>query len=75
MLSCCDEKTTDTNLPFYSLMTAAAKGDIKVVKLLLGNGADADLKDKDGETAIIFARQYRRSEVVELLEAQSTAGD
>lgn len=60
---------------FSALMTASAKGDVGVVQLLLDSGANADLKDKDGDTAVIFARQYRRSDVVELLEKQSTTGD
>ena len=53
---------------FTALMTAAAEGQLEVVRLLLVYGADADLKDKDGDTAESFARQKGHSAVVDLLE-------
>lgn len=53
---------------FTALMTAAAEGQIEVVRLLLGHGADPALKDKDGDTAETFARQNGHAAVVELLK-------
>jgi len=53
---------------FSALMTAAAEGQLEVVRLLLAYGADPDLEDADGDTAASFARQNGHSAVVELLE-------
>jgi len=53
---------------FTPLMTAAAEGLVSVVRLLLAAGADVDLVDKDGDTALSFARQNGHTEVVALLE-------
>jgi ankyrin repeat protein len=52
---------------FTALMTAAAEGQVKVVRLLLAHGADPALKDADGDTAESFALQKGHSDVVELL--------
>ena len=54
---------------FTPLMTAAAEGLVEVVRLLLAAGADRDLEDKDGDTALSFARQNGHAEVVALLES------
>ena len=61
---------------FTALMTAAAEGQLDVVRLLLAYGADPGLEDKDGDTAASFARQNGHSAVVDLLEnppAESSA--
>jgi len=58
---------------FTALMTAAAEGQIEVVRLLLDHGADPALKDKDGDTAEIFARQNGHTAVVELLQNRPPA--
>lgn len=55
---------------FTPLMTAAAEGNVDVVHLLLAAGADANVEDKDGDTALSFARQNGHAEVVALLENQ-----
>ena len=52
---------------FTALMTAAAEGQLEVVRLLLAHGADPDLKDVDGDTAESFAEQKGHPAVVELL--------
>jgi ankyrin repeat protein len=52
---------------FTALMTAAAEGQVEVVRLLLSHGADAKLKDVDGDTAESFALQKGHSAVVDLL--------
>ena len=38
-------------------MTAAAEGQLEVVRLLLEHGANPGLKDKDGDTAESFAQR------------------
>jgi ankyrin repeat protein len=53
---------------FTPLMTAAAEGQAEVVEILLDAGADRDLKDQDGDTALSFARENGHSHVVALLE-------
>jgi ankyrin repeat protein len=53
---------------FTPLMTAAAEGLADVVRILLEAGANRDIKDQDGDTALTFARQNGHTEVVKLLE-------
>jgi ankyrin repeat protein len=55
---------------FTPLMTAAAEGLADVVRVLLGAGADRNIKDVDGDTALTFARQNGHTEVVALLESE-----
>lgn len=56
---------------FTALMTAAAEGQLGVVRLLLDRGADASLQDVDGDTALSFAREKGHGEVIDLLEERS----
>lgn len=53
---------------FTALMTAAAEGQVEVVRLLLAHGAEPSLEDQDGDTARSFAQQHGHLEVVELLD-------
>ncbi len=46
---------------------AACEGTLAIAKRLLEGGADATLRDKSGKTAIDFARQDGKSEVVALM--------
>jgi len=55
---------------FTALMTAAAEGQVEIVRVLLDRGADRNLEDKDGDTALSFARQQGHTEVVVLLETE-----
>jgi ankyrin repeat protein len=55
---------------FTALMTAAAEGQLEVVRLLLERGADPTLVDTDGDTALSFARQNGHTMVAQLLEDQ-----
>jgi ankyrin repeat protein len=66
-----DIDTQGTLEGFTALMTAAAEGQVDVVRLLLDRGADRSLEDKDGDTALSFARQNGHSEVVAMLESSS----
>ena len=68
------EKGAEVNLQgtaegFTALMTAAAEGQVEVVRVLLAYGADPDLEDVDGDTAESFATQNGHSQVVAALRA------
>jgi ankyrin repeat protein len=58
---------TDKAEHFTALMFAASEGQTEVVKILLNAGADKTIKDKDGETALDFARNNGHSKTAELL--------
>ena len=51
------------------LMMAAMYGSPDVVKLLLAQGADRDLKNQLGMTALDFAKQGSRKDAIELLQS------
>lgn len=53
---------------FTALMTAAAEGQIEVVRLLLEYGADPDIVDTDNDTAASFARLNGHTAVEALLK-------
>ena len=68
------EKGAEVNLQgtgegFTALMTAAAEGQVEVVRVLLAYGADPDLEDVDGDTAESFATQNGHLKVVAMLRA------
>lgn len=51
------------------LMSASAQGDIEIVKILLANGADVNVKGYDGDySALVAASESDHSEIVELLK-------
>lgn len=50
------------------LLIAAKNGHAEVVSYLLTNGADPNIADSKGRTAIDFAREYERSNVLKVLE-------
>jgi uncharacterized protein len=49
------------------LLNAAREGSIDKVKWLLAAGADVEVKDNDGWTALIYASMYGYKEVVQML--------
>lgn len=49
-----------------ALMLAACWGHIDIVTLLLDKGADIDLKSSKGQSAVMWAENNQRSEVLEL---------
>jgi ankyrin repeat protein len=64
-------QNNDESYQRSALHMAASFGDhlIKAVKILLENGANAELKDKDGKAALQLAKEG--SEVYKLLENYS----
>ncbi|MCK5171510.1 MAG: ankyrin repeat domain-containing protein [Bacteroidales bacterium] len=56
---------------FTALMFAASEGQLEVVKVLMANGADASLKDIDGDTAENFAIQNGHMDVAAFLQTIS----
>lgn len=61
----------DNEEHFSALMFASSEGQLEVVKILMANGADASLKDIDGDNAEAFARQNGHTAVAEYIEKNS----
>jgi ankyrin repeat protein len=56
-----------------ALIIAAAVGNMDIVQLLLQHGADIELAEKSGATALDRARQFENQAVAELLEGELAA--
>lgn len=52
-----------------ALMSAASRGRMRDVRLLLDRGASVNLTDKAGKTALTLAQENKRAEAVKLLTA------
>ncbi len=50
------------------LMAAAQMGHAEAVKILLGHGADPNVKGKDGKTALSLALEYNHPEIATILQ-------
>jgi hypothetical protein len=50
-----------------ALHEASGEGHLEIVQLLLGAGADVDLAEFDGDTALVNASEFGHAKVVELL--------
>jgi len=50
-----------------ALMVASIRGDIEIVKTLVNNGAEINIKREDGKSALVFACRKGRIEIVEFL--------
>ncbi len=55
------------------LMLAVAQGDAALVQLILSKGANLDLKNKDGDTALSLAKKKGLTYIAQLLEAPGSA--
>lgn len=49
------------------LMASVVKGNVEITKLLLSKGADVNLADANGTTALIYAVQFSNKEILSLL--------
>jgi len=49
------------------LIDAVVNNDIEEVETLLNNGADINIQDNDGDTALMLASKYGRTDIVRLL--------
>eukprot|EP01046_Picozoa_sp_COSAG06_P028242 COSAG06_NODE_2533_length_6711_cov_6.195705_6_plen_127_part_00 len=56
------------NSQYTPLMRAAWTGKTKICEMLLALGADPSLKNKDGKTALNYARQRNKPECAALLQ-------
>ena len=68
-----DIDARSTKQGFTALITAAAIGNESVVLLLLKHGADKNIAERGGHTALDRARQYEHPDIAELLEDESSA--
>lgn len=50
-----------------ALMAATVKGDVKLVDLLLGKGANPNLTNFEGITALMYAAQFKNESILKLL--------
>lgn len=57
---------------FTALITAAAIGNETMVRLLLEHGADKNIAERNGNTALDRAGQYGHPDIAALLEDEST---
>jgi hypothetical protein len=65
------ENGADANVTLQSLTllhAAAFAGYPDIVELLLKHGADPSIRDSDGKTALDFARESNRKDVVKIIE-------
>jgi ankyrin repeat protein len=62
-----DPLVVDQAERFTALMFAAAEGHADVVRLLVNHGADRNVTDVDGDTALDFATRSGHREVVSIL--------
>ncbi|MFD0862375.1 ankyrin repeat domain-containing protein [Sungkyunkwania multivorans] len=49
------------------LMAATYKGDVEIVRMLLKKGADPNISDPNGTTALIYATMFQNKEIVKML--------
>ncbi len=66
-----DVNRPDTEEGFTALMFAAAEGQSGVIQVLLAHGADTKVTDKDGDTALDFAKKNGHQDAIEELKKAS----
>jgi ankyrin repeat protein len=62
-----NDRDQQSKLKSSPLQEAAARGNLKMVELLLGSGADPNGRDQGGTTALVYAAANGRKEACELL--------
>lgn len=67
------EANNDTAVDNGILQSAAMKGDLPILEKLLDKGADPNLPDEHGWTAIQTAKQYGKMDAVELLSSRNVS--
>ncbi|MCY1381928.1 Ankyrin repeats (many copies) [compost metagenome] len=50
-----------------ALMAATVKGNVEIVKKLLENKADPNIRDSNGTTALIYAAIFKKYEIADFL--------
>lgn len=50
-----------------ALMAVAVKGNVEIAKILLSKGANPDLSNEEGITALMYAVQFENVKLIELL--------
>ncbi|WP_434636133.1 ankyrin repeat domain-containing protein [Sulfurimonas sp. NW7] len=58
---------------FTALMGAACYGRVEIAKLLLKHGADKNVRDLKGFSAVDFARKMNKKSILELFDYDETA--
>jgi uncharacterized protein len=66
--------STDSN-GTTALMRAMIRGHLPVAQLLVQNGADVNLKNKEGETCLSVARRFNHAELVRFLKSVGARDD
>ena len=62
-----DVRDSNQNTPLMLAVWSDEDSEGKV-RLLLDHGADRDMKDRDGRTALDMAREYNKPAVIDMLE-------
>lgn len=52
-------------------MLAVSHGNLEMVQMLLESGADINIQDADGSTALMCAAEHGRIDIIKLLLAQT----
>lgn len=52
-------------------MLAVSQGNLDMVQMLIAAGADINIQDQDGNTALMCAAEHGRLDIVKLLLSQS----
>ncbi|MFT7859626.1 MAG: ankyrin repeat domain-containing protein [Sulfurimonas sp.] len=68
-----DVNHTNRRSGFTPLMAAACYGRVEIAKTLLENGADKEIKDSKGFTAVDFARKMNKKSVLKVLDYDENA--
>ena len=68
-----DVNKTTRKSGFTALMGAACYGRVEIAKILLQNGADKNVKDSKGFSAVDFARKMNKKSILEVFDYDENA--